>query len=262
MSSSQHRLQPAYSFVTDERQFTLACADARVAIGDDAFVGDGQAVLQVSPQPSVLLKADIRNVPPGFFSEVALVGSREPTGFEFHGTAIPGFSGGVSGQFGRGSTVVVWHPQSEPVVGIGDDATEMSHVIFHLFNSRDFVTLNGLSERRGDVAVSINRVDLRHFNIGVSIESLFESHEIQKRLRAEGGCRMTHVGSLQHADGSLLTGRQAADYLTQLNDFLSFANGQRCYPVCACGFGVDGNRVWEAWSSPSVGRGWTDSWFD
>jgi hypothetical protein len=64
VSLSDRQLQPAYEFLADEMEFTLARGDAQITVGDDTFDGDGRALLQVSPQPRVLLKAHFGSITP------------------------------------------------------------------------------------------------------------------------------------------------------------------------------------------------------
>ena len=101
MSASDHEFQLAYDFVTDQREFTLHSADARVMVDEQTYGGQGRAVLRVSPEPQILLKASLRDLPSSIVRQSIIAGSPEVTSFEFGGKDIPGFSAGLGGEEGN-----------------------------------------------------------------------------------------------------------------------------------------------------------------
>jgi hypothetical protein len=109
---------------------------------------------------------------------------------------------------------------------------------------------------------AIEHVDLDCDEWNVEMKSLISTREEIKKLKQEGGYRLTHLGEIQRADQTPFTGRDADGYLHALRFFLSFAKGGWCEPICAVGFDASGNRVWESWSSPR--DPWRNplSWFD
>jgi hypothetical protein len=158
--------------------------------------------------------------------------------------------------------LVVWVPRSEPMIGVGDDNTEICKVIFHLFNFKSIVGTRYSLEQRGNISRRIERVNISTNSWNLELQSLFETDEYIKRLDAEGGYGLTHIGCLKKPGGSLFTGKEASEALLAIRDFLSFAKGNWCIPVCAVGFDEAGNRAWESWSSPREYWQKPQSWFD
>jgi len=83
-----------------------------------------------------------------------------------------------------------------------------------------------------------------------------------KRLKEEGGYRITHIGCITKVGCSSFSAKDAEERLNALRFFLSFAKGSWCEPICSIGFDASDNRVWESWSSPR--EPWQNplSWFD
>ncbi len=67
-------------------------------------------------------------------------------------------------------------------------------------------------------------------------------------LRHSPNFAMTHVGSLERADGSPFTSAQAVDVLLGLQAALSFAFGGWVAPALPVGFNAEGTRTWEHWA--------------
>jgi hypothetical protein len=260
MTSPGPSVLPAYDFLTDQSEVTLREGTARLTIGTETYRGKARGILQLAPRPTILFKADIERVPMQVGVRVAF-GSLKIEDFEFDGIKIEGFSGGLGGTFPSASNVAVWHPSAEPVL-LNRHRKRMRRLVFHLFNFSDFKSLDGTSEKRGNTSVAIQKLKLSGGDLAVVITSLFETSDIQKRIQQDWGTRLTHVGSLERHDGKSLTEKQALEYLWQLQQFLSFATGRRCTPVCPCGFDNHGNLVWEAWLSPESKQRPRDSWFD
>lgn len=144
-------------------------------------------------------------------------------------------------------------PSSEPIVGLGDEDTQMQYVIFHLFNFRKICANKG--RYCEDVHIEAD-------NWVIEIKSLAKSKINFKKLKKEGGYGLTHIVCLQQIDSTFFSGKEAIEMLNVLQYFFSFANGAWCNPICAVGFNSTG-RVWESWSSPrgpSFSR--SESWFD
>ncbi|HHV24327.1 MAG TPA: hypothetical protein GXX65_07255 [Methanosarcina sp.] len=144
-------------------------------------------------------------------------------------------------------------PSSEPIVGLGDEDTQMQYVIFHLFNFREICVNKGRY---------YEAVHIEADNWVIEIKSLAKSESNFKKLKKEGGYGLTHIVCLQKIDSTFFSGKETIEMLNMLQYFFSFANGAWCNPICAVGFNSTG-RVWELWSSPrgpSFSR--SESWFD
>jgi hypothetical protein len=155
---------------------------------------------------------------------------------------------------------VNWHPTSEPIYGVGDESSQMSFLVFHLFNFVDFSGARRSAQQNG--LMTIKHVDLIYGQWNVELKSLPSTPREINRLNSEGGYRLTHVGGVKKADRALFSGKEGQECLTALSFFLSFAKGGWCAPICGVGFEESDNRVWESWSSPREPWHATLSWFD
>lgn len=147
---------------------------------------------------------------------------------------------------------ITFSSSSEPIIGLGDDDTQMQYAVFHLFNFKETPVNNN-----GNLS---KYVHLEADNWVVELESLAD--DVFKKLRSEGGYGLTHVGCLRKKDNTPISGKEVKEMLYALEHFFSFAKGAWCNPVCAVGFNSS-DRVWESWSSPKVsGFSQLGSWFD
>lgn len=144
-------------------------------------------------------------------------------------------------------------PSSEPIIGLGDEDTQMQYVVFHLFNFKEICANKGKY---------CEDVHLEADKWVVELKPSAKSENNFEKIKKEGGYGLTHVGHLRKRDNTLISSKEAADTLNALYYFFSFAKGNWCNPVCAVGFNSS-DRVWESWSSPkescSSPKG---SWFD
>jgi len=108
----------------------------------------------------------------------------------------------------------------------------------------------------------IEHVDLICDQWNVELKSLLSTRDEINKLKEEGGYGLTHVGGITRTDHSLFSGKDAQECLKALRNFLSFAKGGWCEPICAVGFDESDNRVWESWSSPKEPWYVPLSWFD
>lgn len=155
---------------------------------------------------------------------------------------------------------------SEPIIGFGDNTTEIHHIVFHLFNFKDILGMSSTIEERteetGRAFYRIHHVNLKTDNWVIELRSVVESGRNFKKLENEGGYGLTHIGCLKKIDDKTFSGREAEEMLADLGLFFSFAKGVFCKPICAVGFDSFNNRVWESWSSPK--KSWSNptSWFN
>ncbi|AKB82513.1 hypothetical protein MSBR3_1935 [Methanosarcina barkeri 3] len=148
---------------------------------------------------------------------------------------------------------LIFSPPSEPIVGLGDEDTQMHYVVFHLFNFKKICANKGKY---------CEDVHLEADNWIIELKPSGKSEMNFEKLKKEGGYCLTHIGHLRKKDNTLISGKEAAHMLSMLYYFFSFAKGNWCNPVCAVGVNSS-DRVWESWSSPkescSSAKG---SWFD
>ena len=253
---------PIYpEFLSDSTEHELGKGTCKFKCNDETYEVDGTAVLQLYPFSRVSFRADLQSK----LSDVELSKIRwieflgnEVTDFSFNNLKIDGFLGGLSKDW-----ELRWHPRTEPIIGSGDETTQIKTVKFHLFDFPDFLSVKrGEAEKRYGERRRINAMKLECPDFSVSIKSPFESKEIQQDPKKERKPRMTHVGVLTRPDGSAFTGADAEKYLRQLGELLAFAKGKHSVPVCAGGYDAQEAKVWDCWSSPRLEFDWTDSWLD
>lgn len=152
---------------------------------------------------------------------------------------------------------LIFSSSSEPIFGIGNDDTHMQKIVFHLFNFKEMLA---------DNVIYPEHVHLEADNLVVELKSLTESENNFKKLKNEGDYGLTHIGCFKKRDDTFISGKEAIETLHALQYFFSFAKGAWCNPVCAVGFDLSENRVWESWSSPiyscSQNLSQPKSWFD
>ncbi len=188
---------------------------------------------------------------------IIMSGQQEVSFFSINGHQVEGFPVGLGNDDGTTQKInIKWIPKSEPVIGLGDESTEMKRVVFHLFNFTDLLGTRRSSEQ------AITHVDLACREWEVELKSLFATSDNFKALKAKGGFRLTHIGYFEKPDGSSFSGKDANECLEALGFFLSFAKGIWCEPICAVGFDASGGRAWESWSSPREPWQTSRSWFD
>ena len=148
---------------------------------------------------------------------------------------------------------LIFSPPSEPIIGLGNEDTQMQYVVFHLFNFKRICANKGSY---------CENVHLEADNWVIELKSLAESENNFEILKKEGGYGLTHIGHLRKKDNTFISGKEAREMLNALRYFFSFAKGNWCNPVCAVGFDSS-DRVWELWSSPIESCfSQKGSWFD
>ncbi len=257
MDTEKQELQPAFDFDAPESSFLLHKGQAEVKLKDEDEVihkGDGKVRLDMLPYPRIRIYAQFK---PDFDNtriESFSFDKKEIVGFCIN------FPNPVNNIIEMGQ--VKWCPKSNSINGVGDESTKMTRVVFHLFN---FLELFGNRESTAKSETTthiIQHVDLACDNWNVELKSLTSTADNLKKLKAEGGYKLTHIGEIKKANDTSFSGKDAVEYLNALRFFFSFSKGCWCNPICAVGFESSNNRVWESWSSPRYAWDTPLSWFD
>jgi hypothetical protein len=261
MNTDIHRLEPAFDFASNEKTVLIHTSQAEICIGANSYAGECQVRIDLLPRANINLYGYFKGVPAKDAMETSL-GQKEISSFSINGHQVEGFRLSSGGDATAQEYNIKWCPKSEPINRVGDELTQMTRAVFHLFN---FVNLFGTrrsTEESGGRIVAIEHVDLICDEWKVEIKSLPASSDAFEILKAEGGYRLTHIGCIEKADNSSFSGKDADRCLNALLFFLSFAKGGWCEPICAVGFDAAGNRVWESWLSPR--EPWHNPlcWFD
>jgi hypothetical protein len=190
------------------------------------------------------------------------MGGKKISSFSINNRKIEGFVLNITPEGTDHQVNIKWRPRFSSFLGVGDKSTEMVCVVFHLFNFIELFGTRRTIEKSGTTMIAIEHIDLSFGEWSVELKSLIFTSNNIKALKAEGGFRLTHVGSFQKIGGIPFLGQDADNYLKSLHYFLSFAKGDWCEPSCAVGYDLFENRVWESWSSPQEPWKTPLSWFD
>jgi hypothetical protein len=256
-----HEVEPVFDFTTNKSSVLIHQGPAEVHINQKIYNGNGEVRLELLPRANIYLYGYFQ----GTSTEDVLSansGQAKISNFFINGRQIEGFQISGGGNINSKEFNLKWSPKSEPVSGIGDESTQITSLIFHLFNFVDLWGTRRSTQQGGSTMHTIEHLDLICNQWNVELKSLFSTRDEIQKLKEEGGYRLTHVGFIKRADNTMFYGRDAQECLNALRSFLSFAKGGSCEPICAVGFGESNNRIWESWSSPR--EPWCNylSWFD
>jgi hypothetical protein len=261
MSADMQKLEPAFDFTTNEPSILIHQCQAEVCINQNTYTGNGEVRLELLPRANIYFHGYFQGVPAKDALSISS-GQTEISSFSINSRQIEGFCLSSGGDINSQEFNLKWRSRSEPINGVGDKSTQMPLLMFHLFNFVDLFGTRRSTEQSGSTKHAIEHVDLICDEWNVELKSLLSTRENIKSLKEEGGYRVTHIGGIKKADGTLFSGKDAQECLSALRFFLSFAKGGWCEPICAVGFDASGNRVWESWSSPREPWHVPLSWFD
>src|SRR5450830_543202 len=158
-------------------------------------------------------------------------------------------------------TQLRWRPSKEPIIGLGNDSTEMETLIFHIFNFLEVIGVWRSTEQKGAASRAIEQFTLGSREWKVDLRSLFSTKDVFETLSKQGGYGITHIGRARRSENSLFSGATANEVLKDLRLFFSFAKGNWC-EFLSVGFDNYETKVWESWSSPREPWRSSLSWFD
>ena len=261
MNTDEYKLEPVFDFDACESSVLLNQGQAEIRIDGNIYTGDGEVRLDLLPRGRLHFYGRFQGLPLDD-ALMPITGQKKISSFSINGCQVQGFAVNIGGGETSQEMTVKWCASTEPVVGLGDESTQMIRVVFHLFNFTDLIGTQRSMEQIGTSMNAIEHVDLACDGWKVELKSLLSTRDNIKALKAEGGYCLTHVGSLEKADSTPFSGKDADDHLKALRFFLSFAKGGWCEPICVVGYDASVNRTWECWSSPKEPWHTPPSWFD
>lgn len=248
-------VQAAYDFFSTSAPVVLLRGVGEVCLRDDHYCGEADLLLRFAPASSVLFHANTQAAGEQefpFFCFDAI----EPS-FFFNGQKIDGFRGRWKAN--SDGLEMDWHPEFEPVVLCDMQPKNSVAAIFHLFNFPDF--RGGQYQEVAPLGCALLVLESEGWKI--SLQELPEdaTREAWDRIKNESGCFLTHVVKMERKDGELFSGEDAQEQCFLLDNFLSFVNGGRCWPVCGVGLDASGGTTWKTFASPRSVRP-PYSWFN
>lgn len=261
MNTDEYELEPVFDFNACESSVLLNQGQAEIRIDGNIYTGDGEVRLDLLPRGRLHFYGKFQGLPLDD-ALMPITGQKKISSFSINSYQVQGFAVNIGGGETSQEMTVKWCASTEPVVGLGDESTQMIRIVFHLFNFTDLIGTRRSMEQIGPSMNAIEHVDLACDRWKVELKSLLSTRDNIKALKAEGGYRLTHVGSLEKADSTPFSGKDADDHLKALRFFLSFAKGGWCEPICSVGYDASGDRVWECWASPKEPWHTPPSWFD
>jgi hypothetical protein len=261
MNTDEYKLEPIFDFDACQSSVLLNQGQAEIHIDGNIYTGDGEVRLDLLPRGRLHFYGRFQGLPLDD-ALMPITGQKKISSFSINSCQVQGFAVNIGGGETSQEMTVKWCASTEPVVGSGDESTQMIRVVFHLFNFTDLIGTQRSMAQIGTSMNAIEHVDLVCDGWKVELKSLLSTRVNIKALKAEGGYCLTHVGSLERADSTPFSGKDADDHLKALRFFLSFAKGGWCEPICSVGYDASGDRVWECWASPREPWHTPPSWFD
>lgn len=254
-------MKPQYDFENSNSKTLIYSSKSNIDINGKEYHGHGEIFLELFPRAGIYAYGYFSDIPVGESLGIVL-GQVNISSFSINNQQLNGFRLSSGGNAASQTFNIKWCPSSEPVEIIGSDNTDISYVIFHIFNFVDLLGTRITNESSATTKHRIEHVDLDCDDWNVELKSLLATRKNINKLKEEGGYKITHIGKIKNKIEPTFSGKSAKQILHSLRYFLSFAKGGWCEPVCAVGFDDDHNVVWQSWSSPREPWHSPLSWFD
>lgn len=238
-------LQPAYDFSPAPEPVRLLQGSAELEWRDNnRCSGTADVLLQFLPSPRVILHAEIQGAPGAAFR--FCFDESGDRSLSFNGQKVEGFR--VKCQAHDDILELNWMPRFEPVALSDMHSKTSVAAIFHLFNFPDF--RGGQHQKAAPAGCALLVLESEEWRISLQELPDGATREAWNRIKAEGGCFLTHVVKLERKDGKPFSGEDASEQCHLLNNFLSFIKGGKCAPVCGVGLDAAGATTWKTFASP------------
>ncbi|MDL5055707.1 hypothetical protein QQ056_19445 [Oscillatoria laete-virens NRMC-F 0139] len=105
-----------------------------------------------------------------------------------------------------------------------------------------------------------------HFDLPqwkITIDSLCNENELQRKLKALGGYAITHTGRIHKSDEACFSFSEAHEILNALQQYITFCRGNMTSLILLVGFDEQGSECWKQWSPYKLNMWKTqNNWFD
>jgi len=246
-------LTPIFDFNNDS--VCLYRGIARVTRNNVKYGGTAKIILKFSPKAHLLIHTEFLH------PQVSGIINDEMNNFTLghHKLEVFPISSRIVGMQ-RAITKIDWIPSSEPINKISNSRKKSKRIIFHIFNFINFMGADSFINIEGDSSYRLAFVDLEYKNFKIKIQELIETSDNIKYAKENGCSKITHVGSVEKAEG-LISKDEYAEIALALKYFLSFAKGSWINHVCSVGFATTNEPIWYEYSSPNTDWKSLSSWF-
>ncbi|AWB34730.1 hypothetical protein DBV39_14490 [Orrella marina] len=248
---------PAYDFSSAPETVVLMRGQAEIGLDNEKFAGTADLLLRFQPRQRLIFNAKSQASTRAAFH--FLFPDQFRTSLSFNGHEIEGFYGPFKSNSGSGIIELDWHPKSEPVMLSDMQSKTSVSAILHLFNFPEF--RGGQHQAAAPSGCQILVLESDEWRISIQSLPNHATYQAWERIRNEDGCFLTHVAKVERKDRALFSGDDAREVSFLLSNFLSFIKGSRYWTVCEVGFDQTGNRTWETFASPHIGKP-PYSWFN
>ncbi|MGB3424769.1 MAG: hypothetical protein WBF84_01720 [Castellaniella sp.] len=238
-------LQPAYDFSPVPEPVRLLRGPAELEWRDKSYSGNADVLLQFLPRPRVTLHASFQGTTEAEAFRFCFDESGDQS-LAFNGQKIEGFR--VSCKAHDAILELNWMLQFEPMELCDMQSKTSVAAVFHLFNFPDF--RGGQHQEAAPAGCALLVLESEEWAISLQELPNGATREAWGRIKAEGGCFLTHVVKLERKDSELFSGDDASEQCYLLNSFLSFIKGGKCAPVCGVGVDAVGATTWKTFASP------------
>src|SRR3990172_2308017 len=156
-NETSHFLVPAFQFGAPNERVLLEKDTVSITVDGNVYDGNGDVWLELLPRAGIYIYAEFQEIPPLVTMRIG-GGEKEITSFAFGKREFPGDFVELGGDVSNGKMTLKWSPESEPLIGVGDDATSIHCIVFHLFNFKD---ITGSTTNIIELAAGSWKVELR-----------------------------------------------------------------------------------------------------
>lgn len=243
---------PVLDFGENAESAPLGTKTVKLVTADLSVEGEAEVKLDLAPVPGLYLHCVFEDPRLLTAMMTAMTEPESLSVLDMKDQRIEGIRSGWKCSL-DGTLRLKWLLSSEPVKVAGDDDTQMTEVVAHVFNleARLWKPSGG----------TIGVLELSHEPWKARIRLVEDGHQNISELRTRGGLRLTHLVEVEQ-DGNDFSGKDADNVLLAIRNFLTFAKGGPCDLACPSGRDDSGKQVWARWSSPRQWRRTPLSWFD
>ncbi len=244
--------KPVLDFSNNPDSALLGTRKVKLVVADLNIEGEAEAKLDLAPVPGLYLHCVFEDprLLKGMIS--ALTEPESLTLVDSENERIEGTSAG-SKWSADGSVRLKWRLLAEPVKVVGDDDTQMTMVVAHVFN------LETRLWKRSTGTAGVLQLSHKPWNARIRVVE--GGYEHISELRTREGVRLTHLVEVEQ-EGNDFNGKDAENVMQAMRHFLTFAKGGACDLACPSGRNDSDEEVWARWSSPRQWKRAPLSWFD